>query len=346
MFTTVTNVQSSTGKNKVVLIDEAHGQFINASLLTGAINLLKNQGFKVITLTTAFTQQTLNGIDLVLIPNPSSTSVYNTTEIFSLSQWMQSQPNRGMIVLSNPFNSQNNSLTGAGTPLNLIFTSGSFNLGTIFQVANGNDVVVQKYQNSTTETSDLSLQLNSSIPLPDLNSTLTIDTTSTAVTSASNQTILSAGFDSFYVTSAGAYKNQDKDNYLITGRDFKQGRIIIGGSTTMFSDLPNPNANGKSWINSADNAAFFITLVKWSLNISNANFIPEVSTSFFISLALVTGVVGVIFVALGLFMYVTGKEMKIFEIDQDFLKAQASEAQEETGLTKSQKRLQQRAKNK
>ncbi len=346
LFTTVSHAETTATNNRVVLIDDAHGQFINSSLLTGAINTLRDQGFKVISLTTAFNTQILNGIDLVLIPNPSRTSSYTTAEVYALSQWMKNEPDRGMIFLSNPFNSQNSSLSGAGTVFNKLFSDANFQLGDVFVLANNNDVVVQKYQNSTAESSDLTLQLNSTIPLPDINSTLTVETTSTAVTGLANQTILDAGYDSFYVQSDGAYKNQDKDNTLIIGKYFEKGKIIIGGSTTMFSDLPNPSSNTKTWFHSADNSAFFITLVKWTLGLSNAIFTPEVSSNFFISLALVTGVVGVIFVAIGTVMYATGKEMKIFEIDQDFLRAQSSEGQEETGLTKSQKRLQQRMKNK
>ena len=346
LFSTASNAEINTTNNKVILIDDAHGQFINSSLLTGAIQTLTNQGFKVLPLTTSFSQQTLNGVDMVIIPNPKATSKFTDTEMYSLNQWMQNEPNRGMILLSNPLNTQNTSLSGSGSVFNQFFNYKDVLLGNLFDTSNSADVVVNKYQNTTSDPTNLYLDVNSSVTLPDINSTLHIETKSTSISVTDAQTILSAGYDSFYVTKDGSYQNQDKNNKLFGGLTYKTGRIVVGGSTLMFSDLPNQYETNQTWFNSANNSIFFTALVKWSLNISNASFTKEVSKSFFVALALATGVAGTILVALGFILYATGKEMKIFEIDQDFLRAQASENQEDTGLTKSQKRLQQRSKNK
>ena len=251
LFSTTSNAEINASNTKVILIDDAHGQFINSSLLTGAIQTLTNAGFRVLPSTSPFSEQTLNGVDLVIIPNPKVTNKFTDTEMYSLNQWMANEPNRGLIMLSNPLNSQNASLSGSGKVLNTFFNYKDVLLGDKFNTPNSADVVVEKYQNITKDPSNLFLDVNSSVKLPDLNSTLHIETQSTSITATNDQIILSAGFDSFYVTSDGSYQNQDKDNTLFGGLTYKTGRIVIGGSTIMFSDLPNPATNNQSWFNSA-----------------------------------------------------------------------------------------------
>ena len=345
---TVANAESNPIASKVILIDEAHGQFINSSLLTEAVDSLEGFGFHVLFSTTPFTQQLLTGVDLVIIPNPSQSVPFTTAEDTVLSQWMTN--GKGLMLLSNPLDINNASLNGSGKVLNDILSSSNFLLSEIkFDMSSSatDGAIVNKYQNSTIAQSNLLLPVNGSIKLPDVNNTLIVETQSTTITALDNETILDSGYDSFSVTSDGSYLGQDKNLQLFGGLGFKGGRIVIGGSTLMFSDLKNPFEGNKTWFNSADNGLFFVSLVKWTLNISNASFVPTVNSDFYVSLALVTGVVGVVFVVLGLVSYVTGKEMKIFEIDQDFLRSQSADSEEDkTGLTKSQKRLQQRMKNK
>lgn len=348
MFTATSNAKATVSNEKIVLIDEAHGQYINSSLLTEAISSLTAQGFEVLPVNTSITAQVLTGADLLLIPNPSSKAIYSTTEAYAISQWMAGNQGKGIIMLTNPLNINNESLNGHPYGLDNLLQNSNIALAKAFDqgVNNYNGFIVNKYQNSTSDSSNLVIKVNSSLPLPGVNSTLTIDTQSSYITLLSNQTIVDAGFDSFALDRNGGYTGQDLNLQLFGGINYKNGRIVFGGSTLMFSDLPNPNNGNRSWFSTQDNGLFFNSLVKWALNISTVNSIPEVSSSFFTLLMLTSGVTGVILVAVGVLLYSTGKEIKIFEIDQDFLKSQAATEQEETGLTKSQKRLQQRSRNK
>ncbi len=349
MFSTTSNAQANATQTKLILIDNSHGQFINSSLLTEAIKSLSNLGFHVVTLNTSISLQTLTGADLFIIPNPSGTKTFSNSEIYAMNQWMTEEHGKGIMMLSNPLDITNSSLNGAPNVFNGILQSSSFSLAQIFNVAtnNNNGVQVNKYQNSTTQTSNLILNVNSSIPLPDINKTLTVDTISSTINVQSNQTILDAGYNSFAIAQDGSFSGQDQNLVLFGGMNFENGRLIFGGSTLMFSDLPNKYNGDKSWFYSYDNSLFFTSLVKWAMNVSSASNSPSVSSNFFILLMLSSGLIGAIFVVVGTLLFITGKEMKIFEIDQDFLRAQAADNQEDkTGLTKSQKRLQQRMKNK
>lgn len=341
LFTYSSNAQNSVAKSKVILIDDANGQFINSSLLTGAINSLKSEGFQVLPLTTTIGQETLNGVDLVIIPNPSK-SLFSDTQIYYLHNWISNNKDKGIIMLSNPLNFDNSSLNGHGNVFNGILQSTAFSLQDQFVVGqDSNGVLVEKY-NSTNSISYLQLNVNSSIPLPG-NFTGSVDTISTSLSLASGKSILTAGFDSFAYTSSRTYSSQDSNIDLFGGLQLSSGRIVLGGSTLMFSDLPNPYATNKTWFQSNGNSAFFDSLVKWSLNIASQTVIPTVSSEFYINLSLIAGSFGLFLVVVGIFLYATGKEMKIFEIDQDFLQSQAKQAQEDqTSLTKSQKRLMQR----
>ena len=348
MFTATSNAKTNVSNEKIILIDQAHGQYINSSLLTEAIKSLTDQGFTVIPVNTSITAQILTGADLLLIPNPGRSVTYTSTEIYAISQWMAGNQGKGIIMLTNPLDNNNDSLDGHPYGLNLMLQDTNFALAKSFDISvnDYSGFVVNKYQNTTSDSSNLILQVNSSLPLPDVNKTMTIETKSSSVTLLSNQSIVNAGYDSFEIDRNGAYTGQDQNLKLFGGINFKNGRIVFGGSTLMFSDLPNPSNGNKSWFSSKENGLFLTSLVKWSLNVSSANNVPEVSSSFFMTLMLTSGVIGVILVVVGIVLYSTGKEMKIFDIDLDFLKAQSTTDQEETGLTKSQKRLQQRMKNK
>lgn len=349
MFSTTSNAQVNATNTKLILIDNSHGQFINSSLLTEAIKALQDQGFRVSTINTSISLQTLTGADLLIIPNPSGTKSFSTSEEYAMSQWMENEQGKGIIMLSNPLDITNSSLNGAPNVFNDIMQSTSFSQAKPFVVAvnNFNGVQVNKYQNSTYETHNLILNVNSSLPLPDANSSLTVDTSSSTITVLNNQTILDAGYDSFAIAQDGTFSGQDQNLQLFGGMAFEKGRLVFGGSTLMFSDLPNQYNGNKSWFNSYDNGIFFTSLAKWVMNYSNASNAPSVTANFFVLLMMSTGLIGAIFVVLGVLLYLTGKQMKIFEIDQDFLRAQAADNQEDkTGLTKSQKRLQQRMKNK
>ena len=336
------NAQTSVNSSKVILIDDAHGQFINSSLLTGAIAFLRGEGFQVLPLTTQITQETLNGVDLLIIPNPSSTATFTGSEDYYMSSWLASNSNKGIIMLANPLNLNNSSLNGAGNVFNTLLESSSFTVSDQFQVGSDNNgVVVQKYQNIS-DLSYLQLSVNSTFFLPG-NFSGTIATSSTALTLVKGESIVNSGYDSFTFTSTHTYQSQDVNLNLFGGITYKAGRIVLGGSTLMFSDLPNPNLANTTWFNSADNKGFFDALVKWSLNIVSQIVTPDVGSNFYITLGLITGSFGLTFVAVGLFLYATGKEMKIFEIDQNFLQSQSANSQDDkTGLTKSQKRLMQR----
>lgn len=351
LFSTVSNAQSNSSSTRVIAIDEGHGQFINSTLLTGAISYLTDQGFKVIELNSSISLQNLNGVDLLLIPNPSRTATFTDNEFYSISKWMSNQNDRGMMLLSNPLDTQNSSLNGAGNVLNTIMASNYFKAGQQFLLTGSspaNDVVVERYQNSSVASPKLLIDVNSSVALPG-NFSKQIETTSTALSiNNESQTIVYAGYGAFSLSSEQTYSFQDTNLKLFAGFNYKSGRVVLGGSTTMFSDLNNPYESNKTWINSAYNKEFLNSIINWAINVQTLTISKEVSSDFFISLMLSIGAIGAVLVVIGTFLYSTGKDMKIFEIDQNFLRSQSADGNQDdkSGLTKSQKRLQQRMKNK
>jgi hypothetical protein len=348
ILSTSSNAQNTSPSSIVILIDDAHGQFINSTLMTGAINSLENEGFKVIPLKEKITQQILNGVDLVIFPNPKTGDSYSAEEVFALSEWMSNEKDKGMILLSNPLDTINSSLDGAGKVFNDLLIAQGFSITQKFLITDGQskDVLVKKYENSSSDYMGLNLKVLSNVTLP-TNVSLTIQTKSTAVTVNDDQIILNAGFDSFYLTKDQKFLGQDVNNNLFGGISFKQGRIVLGGSTLMFSDLPNPYNSNTTWFNSAENKLFWDSLIKWSINFNIDSNLQELDFNFFLALTATTGTIGIVLIIAGMFMYATGKEMKIFEIDQNLLKNEEKAAQDDaSNLTKSQKRLQQRNRSK
>ncbi|MHA1166952.1 MAG: hypothetical protein ACTSRU_03950 [Candidatus Hodarchaeales archaeon] len=256
-------------ENKVILIDEGHGQFFNRSLLSNAIDAISDLGDVDIYFTSeSFTDEILSGVDLLIITNPGSNDddVFSQIEMKATGDWMSSGE-KGLFLLCNPYSEDNASLTGNPVPLNDLISSSYlqvggtrfyFEPGTLSSniIRNGSDADETPFLLDITIDNNQLQYLNSSY-----------DNMSLLVKSCSLESdipIVSSGYNSYSLAQQSNPDLQEVNPVVfgisVAGHDSK---VALGGSTLMFSDLPSPQGN--SWFNSSDNSLLFIEAINWLL---------------------------------------------------------------------------------
>jgi hypothetical protein len=333
--------------NFVILIDDAHNQFINSSLLKSAITDLEDMGFFVFTTSEEFSNTTLTGVDLLIIPNPGD-KVYSPEEIAFLDKWLL-PGNRGLILLSNPLIEGNDSLSGKPNVFNTIISSPTFGLNPgLFISSEVNSRYPVKVLTLESLNSNSLTISNVSPPIFDNESlNLEIVTDSTALNVFPSEAILSAGFSSFVVEKNGLYSRFETANYLFGAIEKDENRYILGGSTIMFSDIQNVDNPPYSWYETADNSIFWQNIVKWTLNFKEETSIVDSGIENMSLLLLGTAITGSVITVTGFSLYLTGKEIKLFDSKLvSSINNTDEEIVDKAPLSKSQKKLQQRMKNK
>lgn len=350
-------IDASPDQNEkpVVMVDNGHGQFINSSLLTKAITVLE-EDYEVITTESGveITENLLTGVDCLIIPNPGGDRRFNQQEIYALGQWLE-EGEKGLMLLSNPY-SENGSLTGRSWALNTILESsgtGTPNQG--FYLAQGTvqPVKIAKFGSSSDNTMLTISDLNATLLSSNESESLTIETQATAVKQTAGTIVVAdTGYDGFVVTPSGGYALQDSSPVIVGGYDSTTGsRVVMGGSTTMFSDLPHP-VTGNAWVDTADNAEFLKHLVAWSLDVNLAGGDVQTTSTDWNWLMMGTVGLGAIIVIVGIVMHQTGRQVQLLELDKALLgdtSARTSDGGGDEGqeqLTRSQKRLRQRRQQK
>ncbi|MFV2016505.1 MAG: hypothetical protein ACC656_13825, partial [Candidatus Heimdallarchaeota archaeon] len=303
-----------TRNNFVILIDDSHNQFINSSLLTGAINDLEKIGFSVVSTSDGFSNSTLTGVDLVIIPNPGD-STYTPEERASMDQWLL-QGKKGLILLANPLFPDNNSLNGNIKTLNSIISEPSIGLNSdtfISSESSSKDPVkVQTLESLGTDSLTI-YNVNSSILQKNNSSNLAITTSSTSLKLFPSEVILSAGYSSFVIGKNDLYSGFEGDNFLFGAIEKDNNRFILGGSTIMFSDLPNEENNLNTWYETANNSIFWQGIINWAVFYEENTSINQQNGENVFFLVFLSVLTGTAFLITGFFMFVTGKEIKLFD---------------------------------
>lgn len=351
LFTVPSLSSDGTETNFVILIDESHDQFINSSLLHSMMKNLQELGHTVVFSDSQFSNSTLSGVDLIIIPNPgkftsSGDKVNFNDETYALDKWLK-QGNKGMIILANPLDLDNESLNGHIRPLNNLIstTAFGFNSKTFIPSTTSDEdgVLVKEIESIDSDVLTLNNVKSSLIQVN--NSNFVIKTISTSIKVKTNESILSAGYDSFLIGKNGLYASQKEDNILFGAVVKGNNRFVLGGSTIMFSDLPATELSS-SWFDTADNKLFFNGLINWALNFNIDEIPGNPSLDSILFISIFSGILGISLIVLGFFAIFTGKEIKLFDIDAKYVKSTQDNADQlnKSPLSKSQKKLQQRMK--
>ncbi|MHA2365641.1 MAG: hypothetical protein ACXAC7_16915 [Candidatus Hodarchaeales archaeon] len=362
IFPVITSINeiSDSDDEPIVLIDNSHGQFINSSLLTKAIDYLEQHNFQVIVTndTDSLNTNILAGVDLLIIPNPSADAKFEDIEKVAIGNWLETG-NRGLIFLTNPHFQDNTSLSGNPSEFNKLLTSGYLRqTGMSYEYTQGtvNGIQLNKFTTSSSDPSYLTLtsdNMKNASNLGLLEDSFQVITQASSVKISANLPIfLSAGYDAYGIDSNGYSVLQNNDPVIIAGGDLSginNSRLILGASTLMFSDLINP-LEDKAWFDLANNTALFSLMIKWTLNIEaeTTSEVNETTDWTFIIFGVL--LFGVLFVLVGIIVYKTGKEIGLFEASFEEIRASSkkptvdadTDTQKQETLTRSQKKLRQR----
>lgn len=258
----------------VIMYDEGHGQFFDRILYNGALTLLENSvdvNYKILFNTDRFNSTLLQGIDLLVITNPNSS--FNSDERYYIGQFLEK--GNSLMMMSNPFDETNTSLNGRGDKFNDVL--GNPELDTVdlqFWVDNQDigdykrtDIVKNEFNNLGNDSSILEIEINETDHeiLNYQNSNVnTVITKSSTV--RARQVVLSASYEAYSEKPSGDKQYQATQPLILglgvsTTTNYK---VIVCGSTIMFSDLKNPALDDEpSWLNSEDNAILWKNIFLW-----------------------------------------------------------------------------------
>lgn len=264
----VEGVTLTTDSPIIVLFDESHDQFFNQSLYTQAIQDLKDLGMEIV-----FGQENLNetsfdGVDVFISTNPNKP--FSSNEKVHIRDFLDE--GHGMFLLANPLMEENDSLNGRGDYLNTIlqdeylgilarFWTGSEASGTFLL----SDIVKNDFDNAgKPEYVNLGVNGTDNPIFTDYENVTELITTSCTISNARENLIIGSteAYAETPLKENHAFST-DIAVFSVIGRltAFK-ARMVIGGSSIMFSDMEDPLLNG-SWYNAADNAKLWRNIITW-----------------------------------------------------------------------------------
>ncbi|MFW9778300.1 MAG: hypothetical protein ACFFE8_05550 [Candidatus Heimdallarchaeota archaeon] len=308
----------------VVVFDEAHGQFFNRSLYGNALAALTDLGIRIVFNTQPINETSLEGTDLFISTNP--TKEFSVAELFYVREFLLS--GESALLLANPLNEENDSLTGRGDILNGIlrraqiesiigFWTYSGDIGVIKRT----DRVLNDFNNAGMAT-HLVIDVNSSshelLGFDNFNVT-TLITTSCSVAS-DGEILISASSEAYAETVLGPPHSYSTEITLFAseGEQIEEGQLIVGGSSLMFSDLYDPVLDS-TWYSSADNSVFWKNLVKWLVQKEDilTSPTPQFTDEMFVYLSIIAAF-GVVFTVGGssLFLVGSGRKPDIVKSDE------------------------------
>ena len=268
----------------VVLFDEGHGQFFNHSLYSQAISDLRANNMEVVYNTGKFNSSNFEGVDIFVSTNPQE--FYSSTERYYFNNFITQ--GKSIFLIANPLNEDNESLDGHGDIFNDLLsglgTEDTSLIGSFWTYSDSTDsikqtdVVLDEFSNTTEYSRHLLLELNSSsheILSTDKNIT-SIVTHSCSIVNPRTQIIL-APQKAYAETILGEIHSYSSDIVLLGSSEEVDigSRILLGGSSVMFSDLIGP-LSGSSWYESENNSLLWLNIFNW-LSAQNPE-IPSLQT--------------------------------------------------------------------
>ncbi|MHA2202584.1 MAG: hypothetical protein ACW991_02735 [Candidatus Hodarchaeales archaeon] len=306
----------------VILFDEGHGQYYNRSLYTQAISDLKvNKSMKIVYNTGKINSTSFEGIDIFVSTNPQ---IRITREESKYVNRFVSE-GKSMLLLSNPLDEDNEALNGRGDIFNefLGYLEFGYLMGKYWSYykfiedIRPADIVINEFSNAGDPTY-LHLNLNSSShEILSIDKNITSIVTYTCSLEDASQPVLAASSEAYTRTISG----EPGSTTLIDGKLILMGtsgddletnaRIVVGGSSIMFSDLNGPFDN-YSWYESENNSWLWWNTFDW---LAAAN--PEAPTSppippdVLLQIFLILIAVSIIFLVVGSLIYSIGSGRKI-----------------------------------
>jgi hypothetical protein len=297
-----------------ILFDEAHDQYFTYSnqLFKSAIDYLNQTAdFQVFLNTELFANATeLGAYDLIIIGNPGLNTNFTPTEIEVIKNYTISGGH--LILLSNYYAVVNplydEDDLGNAAALNNI--THALNLSVSFT-----DSDLHHFP-PTTDLGREIVELDDSVFKsfhPVKHKIGTVLTYTSGLNTTDEQHVIATGYADSYLEDADG--NRTYDTPWLYGTEIGKSRIILCGSTAMFSDVNVTNDLDKDysetyWIDAADNLKLWANLIQWTL----IKEIPFISMVFIILIC--------VFFAIGTGLYVYNTYFVSPELSQQELEKQ------------------------
>lgn len=304
----------------IILVDEGHGQFFNRSLYKKALSDLSTQkSMKIVYNTGIINRTSFEGVDIFFMTNPQES--FSEAESHYIDKFI-SQGN-AMFLLANPLDENNETLNGRGDIINNLLTYLEFrwNIGKFYTYTRMVDdyrptnVIHNEFTNAGfSKYLDIETNISNHEILSTGNNITSIVTSSCSIVEASEK-VISASSEAYTKTIFGDISSGSPDIVLFGASSEEtetSARILLGGSSIMFSDLIGPDGN-KTWYESGDNSIFWFNIFDW---LASAN--PEIpppsilsEEATFLVIALLA-MISVIFIIGGGLSFLIGSGRKIF----------------------------------
>lgn len=303
----------------IVLFDEGHGQFFDHSLYSQAISdLTINRSMKVVFNRGILNKTSFEGVDIYVSTNPHES--YLDAESFYINKFITQ--GKAMFLIANPLDEDNETLNGRGHIINNFLEQLEFGwqLGKFYTNTRyidsylPSDVVYNEFDNGG-GSKYLHIELNSSDhKILSIDKNITSIVTYSCSIETANEEVILATPEAYAKTIFGEISS-DSSNIILFGSSGEEleigARILLGGSSFMFSDLYDPVLNS-SWYESENNSLLWLNIFDWLAEAS-----PETPPPFtiseqvlFIGLGLLA-VMAILFLLGGSLSFLVGSGRKI-----------------------------------
>jgi len=327
----------------IVFFDEAHGQFFNQSLYSQALADLDELGMQIVFNDEILDENSFEGVDVFVSTNPGDKFGFN--ERIHIRDFILE--GKGMLLLANPIIEENDSLNGRGDYLNDILRDEELGALARFWTETDpliadplNDIVKNDVDNAGIP-EYLRLEINDSenAIFTDYQNISSIITTSCSIRSAVLNLVV-ASTEAYaetpmkephlYSTNIAVFASAGRTN------DFSS-RIVVGGSSIMFSDIYDPILNS-TWYEGADNAKLWSNIISWLAEASqevtppttlSELFLPFMVGSFTIAVGLILG---------GIFLFTIGSGRKTKVVKSVDVRIQKTKKEKSDPDTSDQKK--------
>jgi hypothetical protein len=316
----VVGADGSTIENQiVVLFDEGHGQFFDHSLYSQAISdLIINKSMKVVFNRGILNKTSFEGVDIFVSTNPQES--YSYAETFRINKFITQ--GKAMFLIADPLDEDNENINGRGHILNDLLDQLEYShlLGKFW--ANTREIdsyfpgdVVHNEFDSEGISEYLQIELNSSDhKILSIDKNITSIVTYSCSIETANEEVIIAPPEAYAKTVFGEISSGSSNIILFgsPGDELEIGaRILLGGSSFMFSDLYEDALNS-TWYESKNNSLLWLNIFDWLAEVSPETPPPyTISEQFLITtLGLLAGI-AILFSLGGSLFFLVGSGRKI-----------------------------------
>jgi hypothetical protein len=331
----------------VILFDEGHEQFFNRTLYSKALSDLQtnftDNEVKIIYNANEFNKTTFQGVDIFICTNP--TDRFSQEERQYVAEFLRGA--RSMFLLANPLDEENESLIGGNDYLNELLVDYRIEMFDRFWVRSEDigdfknpDVVINEFDNAGIS-KYLNIKINSSShEILSLRQNVTSLTTYSSSIEAPQISIVQASAQA----QAVSIKNEmhvypSGITLLSTPGELPLGaRILMGGSSIMFSDL-NDTVLGSTWYESANNSILWLNCIDWLAETNPKTLPPEIKLDQIIFLIVSITLIAGLFIIVGSTFFIVGSRQKITPTKVGEMKAEKKPKKEKVARKPVEKEI-------